>query len=147
MNLLLKQLSIGNINPLKEAVKALDEEINGLNALELSVLIKRAEKFLGAVRKRLLLKANETFLMLQQNEPKTSSWTLVYGMGTVYKYTPRTTWEYPDYVTAIETELHQKQREAKANGDAKQITPEVYPDTSPLFAINLADKFDRYDDK
>jgi hypothetical protein len=113
-----------------------NKQVNGRSALEVSVVLKRAEVTLDAIRKLLLPHANKDFQVLQLKEPDKKSW-MVGKEAMVTKYSPRCSWTWPAEIVKLQTELNAKMEQAKATKAATKNTPTVNPETNCLFQINL----------
>jgi hypothetical protein len=141
MNEILDGIQVSTAAPIEELYAAMSSEENVLSPLELTVLCKRAEKFLGNVRERLLESANSEFAMLQVTNPDKIKWDIANGVGFVQKYSPRAEWEYPAEVEKMAADLVIKRAKAKEDKTAKKISKPVNIITNSSFSINLTEKF------
>jgi len=113
-----------------------NKQVNNRSALEISVILKRAEVMLEATRKLLLPHANKDFQTLQARAPDKKSWPIG-KEAVVTKYSPRCSWTWPAEIVKLRAELDSKMAEAKATSAAKKQTPTINPETNALFQINL----------
>jgi len=140
MNSILDTVKVKDIDPVLQLQGRLESE-EQLDALELTLLCKRAEKFLEGLRQRLLPEANKTFSMLKSTDPTKAKWELANGLGFVYQYAPRAEWSFPLEIREAEADLKKAKAEAKKDETAIKTIPAINPLTNSTFAITLAEKF------
>ena len=139
MNNILSGIKVSNIEPLSYLQAKLESD-DQMDALELTLLCKRADKFLKDMCQRLLPEANRNFSMLKSTDPKKTKWELAGGLGFVYQYAPRAEWTFPGEINLAEAQLRQAKAKAKADNIAVKNTPAINPLTNSTFAITLTEK-------
>jgi hypothetical protein len=112
-----------------------------LNAMELTVELKRAEAYLQSVIQDVRGMANDEFADLQANEPDKKQWSIHGGLAVVKKTTPRSTWQFPEFINQMERNLRASKKAAQEDGTATKLQPTVDPASSTLFSVTLSEKF------
>ena len=120
-----------------EAYRILEEGAEPTaDALELTVILKRAEAALAAMRAKLLSEANKVFVTIQTTEKSDKKSWEVRG-AEIKKFTPAGNWTFTPAIYKLERELKQKKDAAKKDKTAKKSTPTVDPNSQSLFSVSL----------
>lgn len=124
-----------DLRPVSELLESIEESAH--TALELSVLIKRAEVCLDAQRTKLLPAANLAFRQLTHQSPLEKRWIVLDGKGVVTKHTPNAEWKYPPNLVSMESDLRSLKKTAQEDKTATRLTPEINEAKNSLFAITV----------
>lgn len=134
-----KDIHRNELRVIEELMTVLTKDTTDMDPLMLSVLLKRAEVFLGEWRSRLRGTANTAYVALQTSQPDRHTWPID-KLAVLTAYTAAGSWEYPPEITKQMVELHAKQELAKRNKTARKVAaPPPDPTQTPLFAISLKD--------
>ena len=134
-----KDFTQGQVAPLTEALAMLSSDETAFTHLEAACVLKRAEQYLEAVRKRLRALANSDYETLTAAHPEEKK-IPVAEIAVVTAYTPRSKWEYPPELLKELQGVRGKLKAAEMDGSAKRITPELDPTTTALFSITVTAK-------
>jgi hypothetical protein len=112
-----------------------------LNALELTVELKRAESFLQVIARSLRGNANEAFAKLQSEQDNKKQWAVHNGAAVVKKNTPRGSWQYPAFIDQLGRNLRAAQKAAQEDGTATKLQPTIDPNSTAAFSVTLSENF------
>lgn len=125
---------MGRLTDINEAMAALMPDTLRTYALELVVLLKRAEDACAKFRANIAEQANTEFLELVAANPGMKEYDV--GLAVLKKYTPRGDWQYPPQVIAAINAAETAKAYAQQNGSAVKTAGELKPGSN-MFTVTL----------
>lgn len=127
-------IHMGRITDINAAMAALLPDKLNVSALELVVLLKRAEDALARFRANVATQANTEFLQIVADNPGVKEYDL--GVAVLKRYTPRGEWQYPPQVIAAINAAEYAKAEAQDKGTAVKTAGELKPGGN-MFTVTL----------
>lgn len=125
---------MGRLTDVNDAMSALMPETVKTSAIELVILLKRAEDALAKFRANVADQANTEFLQLVADNPSLKEFDM--GLAVLKRYTPRGDWQYPPQVIAAINAAEQAKAYAQQDGTAVKTAGELKPGSN-MFTVTL----------